>query len=93
MTEKLKPLTDDELNEIIIETRRTLRFAKDFARALEIAYEKFCELQVHHMQAISHEREQCAKIADEFTGNGWVEDAAWEAKNQIAAAIRARGKV
>tara|TARA_R110002126_G_scaffold1618_4_gene9499 strand:+ start:2739 stop:3035 length:297 start_codon:yes stop_codon:yes gene_type:complete len=91
MTEKLKPLNDDELNKIIKDTRRTLRFAKDFARALEIAYEKFCELQVHHMHAVSHEREECAKIADEFAGDCWIGDADWEAATRIAALIRAKG--
>lgn len=91
-TEKLKPLTDDELNEIIIETRRSLRFAKAFARAIEAAYEKFCEFQVHYIHAVSHEREECAKIADEVAASYLTCEPA-DVAEYIAELIRARGKV
>ena len=96
MTEKLKPLTDDEIIELIIQTRKYLRFAKEFARAIETAYEKLCELEVHHMHAVSHEREECAKIAEKVAAFWGIDDADREEKNQIAAAIKkirwARGK-
>lgn len=91
-TEKLKPLTDDELHEIIIETRRNLRFAKDFARSIDAAYEKVSELQFHHIHAVSHEREQCAKIADEVAASRLTCEPA-DVAEYIAELIRARGKV
>lgn len=96
-TEKLKPLTDDEIIELGIQTRKYLRFAKEFAHAIESAYEKLCELGVHHMHTVSHEREECAKIAENIPDNYWIGDLTWEVKKriaaQIAAEIRARGKV
>lgn len=70
----------------------------DFARSIiYLANEKLCELEVHHMHAVSHEREECAKIAENIPDNYWIGDLTWEAKkriaDQIAAEIRARGKV
>ena len=83
-TEKLKPLTDDELNKLIKETWGLVSIAPQ--RAVEFA---------RSIEAIvaANEREQCAKIADEFAGDCWIGNADWEAAEYIAAKIRARGKV
>jgi hypothetical protein len=60
----------------------------DFARSvIYLANEKFEAI------VASHEREECAKIADEFAGDCWIGNADWEAAEYIAAKIRARGKV
>ena len=101
-TEKQKPLTDDDLREEEC-INEILEFIKNFIYCGEgIAHADFMDftkniiyLANEKFGAIvaAHEREQCAKIADEFAGDCWIGNADWEAAEYISAKIRARGKV
>lgn len=101
MTEKLKTLSEVDLRdeEWINEILEFINFiycgagiapadVTDFARCtIDLAKERFEAI------VAAHEREECAEIADDFAGDCCIGDPDWEAANQIAALIRARGKV
>lgn len=100
-TEKLKPLTDDDLRdeEWINKILEFIKFINcgagiepvdvmDFSRnIIYLAKEQFEAI------VAVNEREECAKIADEVAGDCWIGDADWDAATRIAALIRARGKL
>lgn len=99
-TKKLKPLSEVDLRdeECINEIIKFISWLNcgagiapedvtEFARCvIDLAKERFEPI------VAANEREECAKIAEDFAGDCWIGDSAWEAKKQIAAAIRARGK-